>query len=236
VLGLLPAEIFAVSSELRREMIREGFPARRVRVLHNGIDPGTAPTPFSRARARRALGVPDDVLLIGTAGRLDPVKDFSTLITAVAEHRLHHAATRLVIIGDGPERAALERLAATAPGTVVFTGYRSDVRDLLPALEIFVNSSTHEGVSLTILEAMAAALPVIATRVGGTPEVVLDNETGLLVPPQNPMSLAAAVNALAQSPDRRQRMGEAARLRMKSHFSLETMTRAYLTAYLGEDA
>ncbi len=236
ILGRLPAAIYAVSGELRREMIREGFPSARVRVLHNGIEPGAPPTAIARKCARRALGVGDDALLIGAAGRLDPVKDFVTLVDAVARLRLRLDAIRLVIIGDGAERSALERYAeATAPGAVLFTGYRSDVRALLPAFDIFANSSTHEGVSLTILEAMAAALPVVATSVGGTPEVVVENETGLLVPACNPASLAAAIGRLARLPETRRRMGEAARFRVKSHFSLDAMTRGYLGAYLGED-
>jgi glycosyltransferase involved in cell wall biosynthesis len=223
-----------VSAELRRDMIREGFPASRVRVLHNGIDPGLAPTPLARAGARRALGVFDERLVIGAAGRLDPVKDFPTLIRAVARLRRDHPTAQLVIIGDGQERAALERFAAdAAPDGVVFSGYRSDVRTLLPAMDLFANSSTHEGVSLTILEAMAAALPVIATRVGGTPEVVVGNETGLLVDAQNPDQLASALNTLALDPRRRRRMGEAGRLRMTARFSLDVMARAYVSAYLG---
>ncbi len=237
IVGRLPTAIYAVSGELRRGMIDEGLPSRRVQVLHNGIDPGARPTSIARARARHALGIGDNVMLVGTAGRLDPVKDLSTLIAATTRLRQSVPAAKLAVIGDGPERGALEALASrVAPGAVLFTGYRSDVRLLLPAFDIFVNSSTHEGVSLTVLEAMAAALPVVATRVGGTPEVVADNETGVLVPSGNPERLAAAMKTLALAPERRRQMGEAGRFRMKKHFSLQAMTRGYLSAYLGGDA
>jgi len=98
--------------------------------------------------------------------------------------------------------------------------------------DIYVNSSTHEGVSLTILEAMACALPVVATRVGGTPEVVLDRETGLLTPARSPKHLATAIEGLLQDASQRRSMGDAGRFRVQRHFSLEAMTPSYLDAYL----
>ena len=234
-IGRLPDAIYAVSEDLRRHMIAEGLPADRVRVVHNGIDPGARPTPDDRAAARRALGIGSGALLVGTAGRLDPVKDLPVLLDAFAALRRARGDARLVVIGDGAERHALQqRVQALGPdGGVTLTGYRGDVRRCLAALDIYVNSSTHEGVSLTILEAMAAALPVAATRVGGTPEVVLDGETGLLVPPRSPASLARALTSLASDPAARRSMGHAGRCRVKRHFSVETMTSQYLRAYRG---
>ena len=140
---------------------------------------------------------------------------------------------RLLIVGEGAERARLERHARELGllEMVTFTGYRSDARDVLRALDAYVNSSIHEGVSLTLLEAMAAGLPVVATRVGGTPEVITDRDTGLLVEPRSSGELAAAIRSLLQAPDRRLALGNAARARVERDFSLDAMTGQYLSAY-----
>jgi glycosyltransferase involved in cell wall biosynthesis len=187
-LGRLPSRIFAVSADLRRHMIAEGFPAERVQVAYNGIDAGEMPTAAERTDSRRELQVHDDEVVLGTVGRLNAVKDLGVMIHAMASVRPASAPYRLVLVGDGPERSPLEDLATGlgVRGAVTFTGYRADVRRLLPGFDVFLNSSVHEGVSLTILEAMAAGLPVVATAVGGTPEVVVHGETGMLVPSRSP--------------------------------------------------
>ena len=235
LLGRLPGEIYAVSEDLRRHMIAEGLPAHRIRVVHNGIDPGPAPTDAGRRAARRQLGVPEETFLVGTAARLDPVKSLDTLIEGFASFRSDGRRAALCIMGDGPERRRLEQTALDAGvhDLVHFTGHRADVRQLLPALDVFVNSSTTEGVSLTILEAMAACLPVVATRAGGNPEVVLDQETGLLVPVRSSVALGRALQDLAAAPQRRQTMGAAGRFRTKRHFTLERMIDRYARIYRG---
>ena len=183
LLARWPARLYAVSADLKRHMVAEGFPARRLNVIYNGIDAGERPKAAQRQAARQSLGVPQDAFVVGTVGRLDPVKNLPALLRAHAALVAEQPAARLVIVGDGPERGALEaevqRLGLGA--TVMLTGYRSDVRAIMPAFDVYANTSTYEGVSLTILEAMAAALPVVATRVGGNPEVVVDHETGRLV-------------------------------------------------------
>lgn len=233
VLGRWPGRLCAVSADLRTHMVAEGFPPRRVQVLHNGIDPAHRPGPSERASARAQLGVPPDAFVVGTVGRLDPVKNLQTLVEAHALLLESLPAAHLVILGDGSERGALEAHAkALGIGeSVSFAGHRADVRALLPAFDVYVNCSIYEGVSLTILEAMAATLPVVATRVGGTPEVVIDGETGCLTP-SHPRSLAAAVLSLARNPARRHGMGEAGRWRVKRHFSLTRMVEQYADAYL----
>lgn len=237
VLGRLPARIHSVSADLRRHMVAEGFPAHRVRVIYNGIEPGTVPTWRDRVDARRALGIGPNAFLFGTAARLDPVKNLESLIDAVALTRRDLPQAELVIIGDGPERQQLEARARDAglAGGVHFAGYRTDVRRLLPGIDVYVNSSTSEGVSLTILEAMASARPVVATRVGGTPEVVVDEVTGLLVPARSPAAIAAAVTRLACAPEQRLAFGTAGRSRMETLFAVDVMVQKYLDAYLTRD-
>jgi glycosyltransferase involved in cell wall biosynthesis len=138
-----------------------------------------------------------------------------------------------VLIGDGPERTALiaQCCALGFQDRVTFAGHRVDVRDLLPAFDVFVNCSVSEGISLTILEAMAAGLPVVATSVGGTPEIVVHESTGLLVAPRESPQLAAAVVRLISSGDERALYGDAGRQRVLSHFTITRMVDSYLEQY-----
>jgi L-malate glycosyltransferase len=224
----------AVSADLRRHMLDEGFQPGRLSVLYNGIDPGERPSNADRHAARQALGLPHDALVVGTAGRLDPVKNLDLLLHTHAALTATHQHARTVIVGDGPERAALEAKAAELGigDSVCFAGYRSDVRSLIPAFDVFLNCSAYEGVSLTILEAMAAALPVVATPVGGNPEVVVDQDTGLLIP-ASAAALADAVKSLAIDERRRGAMGEAGRRRVEQHFSMARMVEEYANLYFG---
>lgn len=234
MLAWWPARLCAVSADLRRHMISEGFPGRRLEVVYNGIAAGQRPRPAERQAAREALGLAPGALVVGSVGRLDPVKNLPALLRAHARVLAEHPEARLVIVGDGPDRDALhaEARALDIAETVVFTGYRADVRSVMPAFDVYANSSRYEGVSLTILEAMAAGLPVVATDVGGNPEVVCDHETGRLVP-GHARALAGALIELANHPKRRQAMGDAGRWRVKRHFSLERMAEQYATFYLG---
>ncbi len=226
----------AVSEDLRRHMIAEGFQPERLSVLYNGVDPGERPSDFDRYAARVVLGLPSDAYVIGTVGRLDPVKNLELLVETHALVAKANDRARLVIVGDGPERHPLEAKAAALgiSASVSFAGFRQDVRFLMPAFDVFVNCSTYEGVSLTILEAMATALPVIATPAGGNPEVVVDRETGLLVR-GNARRLAEAIAHLAIDGTRQRQMGDAGRRRVEQHFSIARMVEDYASLYLGID-
>jgi glycosyltransferase involved in cell wall biosynthesis len=185
-----------------------------------------------RARVRKELGIPDNALVVGTVARLDPVKDIPTLIRAVAQRHNADLPTILLVIGEGSERAHLEasaREVGTA-SSVRFLGHRDDARDLLAACDLYANSSISEGISLTILEAMAAGLPVVATRVGGTPEIV-DASCGRLVPSRDPDALAATLTALAQDAPLRLALGREARARVEQRFTLDRMVREYRDLY-----
>jgi L-malate glycosyltransferase len=225
--------IYAVSHDLRRHMLAEGFPASRVGVITNGIDVGDPPGAIDRRRARAELLLPSDAVVFGTAARLDPVKDLGTLIDAFAKVRWEMSSARLLILGDGPEREELVRRARVGrvSESVLFAGYRADVRALLPACDVYVNSSVSEGISLTILEAMAAELPVVATGVGGTPEVVCDGENGVLVPARDSDSLARAMLALAGDDNRRHRFAANGRAIVETRFTLDRMIDDYARAY-----
>ncbi len=179
--------------------------------------------------------MPPDRFVVGTVARLDPVKDLRTLLEAFAALRRAGPGALLAIAGDGPERGRLADAArhGGAADAVRFVGHRGDARRLLPGLVVYANSSTSEGVALTILEAMAAGRAVVATRVGGTPEVVVDGETGLLVPARSPAALAAALGALAADRDRTAARGAAGRRRLERRFTVARMVAAYERIYRG---
>jgi glycosyltransferase involved in cell wall biosynthesis len=232
VLGMLPDAVYAVSANLREHIVAEGFAAARVGVIYNGIDVGPLPAPEARVRMRAALAVSDDVLVVGTVARLDPVKDLGTLITSIARVAARRPVL-LVVVGDGSERARLEsHAAALGAGSIVrFLGQRDDARDWLAACDLYVNSSITEGVSLTILEAMAAGLPVIATGVGGTPEIV-EPSWGRLVAARDASALEHAIAKLGDDAQMRARLGAEARRAAETRFQLDRMIAEYCAVYV----
>jgi glycosyltransferase involved in cell wall biosynthesis len=233
VLSLLPGPVVAVSNDLREHLVESGFWRRRVGVFYNGIEPGLATDDATRQLVRRSLGLADSSFVIGTVARLDPVKDLRMLIEAFHGLLNEHRDIRLLVVGDGPEREALEQ-AARALGcvdAVAFMGHRDDARRVLSALDVYVNCSVTEGMSVTILEAMAAGLPVVATRVGGNPELVEDGLSGVLVPSRSASSLRAALESLMGAPAHRSAMGAAGRARLVTEFSMDRMVQRYLAAY-----
>jgi glycosyltransferase involved in cell wall biosynthesis len=231
LLSKTSGRVFAVSEDLKRHLVAEGFPDRQVGVIYNGIELGSTPSADVRARFRQMLGVADDVLVVGTLARLDPVKDLGVLIEA-ASHLASERRVRVAIVGDGPELATLRQAAARRgiSQEVTFLGHQENAREWLSALDVFVNCSTSEGVSLTILEAMAAERAVVATAVGGTPEVV-DDSCGRLVPARSPVAVAAAVRALAPAVELRATLGEAARRRVAERFTIDRMVNEYASVY-----
>jgi glycosyltransferase involved in cell wall biosynthesis len=231
ILKRLPRGVFTVSEDLRQHIIAEGFSPGAISVIYNGISVGPQPDSATREQIRHMVGASPDTLVIGTIARLDRVKDLGTLIEATRQYSRTRPVL-LLIIGDGTERARLEEAtkASGAEPYVKFLGHRDDARRWLAGCDVYVNSSISEGVSLTILEAMAAGLPVVATRVGGTPEVV-DTTCARLVSPRDADALAAALLDLARQPDVRNRMGRAARTRVEALFTLERMVDEYRDVY-----
>jgi glycosyltransferase involved in cell wall biosynthesis len=234
MLTRLGGRVFSVSGALKEHMAAEGFPRRSVDVVYNGVDPGRPVSEDDRSDARRSLGLADQDFVIGTAGRLDPVKNLTAMLEACALLRQRYPNTQAVIVGDGAEMSKLQATTAALGITknVRFTGYRADVRALMPAFDVYLNCSSYEGISLTILEAMACGLPVIASPVGGNPEVVLEGETGLLIQPA-PGSIVCACVDLARDEPRRRKMGDAGRRRVEERFSISRMVNEYAGVYFG---
>jgi len=226
-----------VSHDLRRWLLTVvGIPAAKVVTICNGVDTDRF-AEGDPTGARAALGLPLDRPIVGTVGRLDPVKDQAALVHAFARVRRDHPGAVLVIAGDGPCRADLEALVGTLGlGTDVrLLGERKDIPQVLRAMDVFVLPSIAEGISNTILEAMATGLPVVATRVGGTPELVDHARTGILVAAGDPEALAAAISAYVGDPPCRREHGRAARRLAVARFGLATMRQTYASLYRALD-
>jgi glycosyltransferase involved in cell wall biosynthesis len=170
---------------------------------------------------------------IGTACRLVPVKDLMTLLGALVRLRDDVPDARLEIAGDGPERSRLERevAARSLTGAVTFLGWRADIRAVMSGWDVFALPSLEESFPIAALEAMTAGLPVVASAVGGLPELVIDGETGWLVPPGDPGALAERLRALLLNPELRRALGASGRNRARQHFSMEQMVAAITRIY-----
>ncbi|WP_231864598.1 MULTISPECIES: glycosyltransferase family 4 protein [Sorangium] len=228
----LTDRVVAVSDDARAVALEVEHvdPAKVVTIL-NGVDTDVF-RPGDAGAARARLGVPASGYHVGCVARLSPEKDHATLLDAFARLRATRPDAHLTLIGDGPRRPALEAQAARLGlgGAVTFTGTRGDVAELLPAFDVFALASLTEGISLTLIEAAAAGLPIVATRVGGNPEIVVDGETGMLVPPGAPETLAGALEAVAVREDRAE-MGLRGRARVMERFGIDRMARAYEDLY-----
>jgi glycosyltransferase involved in cell wall biosynthesis len=228
--------VVACSEAVRRFAIEHHrLPAARVTTIANAIDAAQIPFgPAARAHARALLGAAPGDRLAGTLGRLDePKKGLRVFLAAAARVAASDPRGRFVLIGDGPARAGLESMAAALgiADTVRFVGARTDAATLLPGLDLLVQPSLWEGFGLSALEGMAAGLPVVASRVGGVPEVVRDGVDGLLVPPGDVPRLAAAMADLLADADRAAALGRAARERALSQFPVDRLVRETASLY-----
>jgi len=235
----LIARFIAVSRDLQLWLIdRAGIRADKVICIANGIDAAAFATPRTALRRRPLLGgfAPPDTLLIGNVARLDKVKDQAGLLAAfklLCEQAGQETACRLIIVGEGPEHAELQRRIEQLGLTqrVRLLGNRSDVAELLAECDVFVLSSIAEGMPVTLMEAMASGLPVVATEVGGVASVVEHGVTGTLVPAGDPRALAEALGGYMADEALRLRHGDAGRARVTADFSLSAMLSAYTALY-----
>jgi glycosyltransferase involved in cell wall biosynthesis len=227
--------VVGVGEAVRQALItNEGLPGERVAVIHNGIDlsPFTAGS-YDREEVRRELGVgPDDLVVIQVA-RLDPLKDHATAVRIMARVAGRRPEARLVFVGEGPELGSIRELVRGhgLEGSVRLLGLRKDVPRLLAAADLSLLTSVSEGIPLTVIEAMAAGLPVVCTRVGGVGEVVEDGREGLLAEAGDDDGLAEHLLRLAANPEERARMGRLGRQRATAVFSEARMHSRYLDLY-----
>jgi glycosyltransferase involved in cell wall biosynthesis len=228
------ATMVAVSEDVRRFAVdAAGASSDRVRVVHNGIGPQAPVPPEVILRTGRELGIRRGERVVTVVGSLYPVKGHRYLIEAVPQILAACPATVFLIAGRGDCEAVLREQARSlgVEAQVRFLGLRRDVPTLLELGDVFVQPSLSEGLSIAILEAMAAARPVVTTRVGGNPELVIDGETGLLVEPADAGALASAVSRLLSDPAERRRLGAAGLARVQTCFSIDKMVGQYQSIY-----
>ncbi|MFH1131971.1 MAG: glycosyltransferase [Pseudomonadota bacterium] len=225
--------VVCVSKKTARAAQERGeIPSKKVHVIPNGIDISRY---FADERIRREvraeLGIPSNAWVVGTVGRLEPVKNQEFLLRSAAP--LLNEQRRLVLVGDGPDRAALESLAEQLPNGqfVQFVGMRQDVPRILNAFDLFALSSRTEGLPLVLLEAMATGLPIVATSVGGVPEVIKERETGFLVGPADESAMRRRIKRFAEDPELGKRWGERARKLVCECYSLDRMVDDYFEIY-----
>jgi len=227
--------IFAVTRELRDFHARQAWiRPERMGVTYNGVDTQRfAPCRESRIAMRKELGLAEESFVVGAVGRLVPIKDHQTLLKAVALLSGSGIDVRVLLVGSGPEREKLQSQATYAlEGRVCFVGDSSRVPEMLNAMDVFVLPSLGEGMSNTLLEAMACGLPVLATNVGGNAEIIENNLNGCLFTPGDAEWLADRLKLLARDPALIHQLGTAARNRAIESFSLSRMLENYRSFYL----
>jgi sugar transferase (PEP-CTERM/EpsH1 system associated) len=209
-------------------------PASRVQVICNGIDVPRFQDRSQRDEVRRGLGVPEGAPLVGTTGRLTEIKRQDVLLRAFAEVRRDMPDAHLLLVGDGPLRGELEALAAQLgiAGVTHFAGYQAEPERCLQAMDAFALSSRSEGMPQAVLEASVAGLPVVASRVGGLPELIDDGVTGLLFPCGDATALAAALRRVLRDPALARGLGEAARAKAEAKYSVRRMASEYHESFL----
>ena len=233
MLGRMDA-VVCVSAGQAVKVARAGIRQERLRVIHNSIDPLRFRSRDAAARAilEGLFATPPQVIVVAI-GRLSPEKGFDQLVEAARLMVGTASRVGIVLIGDGPDRPMLEQRVRKLglQSTIAFAGFRSDVDELLPAADILAQSSHTEGLPNVVLEACAAGIPVVATDVGGTSEIIDDGVNGFLIPPANPPALAGRLTSLVNSTELRHQMGERGQEMVKARFSFARQAEEYQTLF-----
>jgi len=216
------------SEAVKAYLTRKGLPADKVRVIYNGVDPDRFTGPVAIDDIKSELGIPPNHAVVGLLARLEPQKDPHTFLQAAALVAATCPAVSFLVVGGGSLYENLRREAASLglAERVIFTGPRRDVARLLAVCDVSVISSLKEGMSNSIMESMAAGKPVVATRVGGNPELIQDGETGFLTQPGDVVALANAIRRIVEDPPLARALGLQARARISQRFSVDAMVDA----------
>lgn len=236
LLSKITTRIIAVSHSIKKHLVEvKKINESKVVVIHNGRDLSRF-KPYEQAeidRLKEKLGIPKDKLIISVIGRLHEQKGHRYLIEAIPSVMSTQPSLHTFVVGDGPLETSLKQKTEELgiSGSVTFTGFRENIQEWIGISDVIVLPSLYEGLPLTLIEAAATEKPVIATRVDGTPEIVVDGETGLLVPPRNPTGLAEAVIKILKDDNRRRLMGRQGRIHVMEMFDfqhqLEKTTQLY---------
>ncbi|HDS01872.1 MAG TPA: glycosyltransferase family 1 protein, partial [candidate division Zixibacteria bacterium] len=212
--------IHVVSDDIK-DSLEEKFGADKLVTIHNVVDEEFFGAVPDRDKIREELGIDEGAMVLGTAGRMVPVKGYKMLIQAARIVVDNNSGVKFLLAGDGPLKLELERKAddMRLAGDVKFVGFRNDMIDFLGALDIFVMTSYHEGIPVVLLEAMALGRPTVATAVGGIREVIEAGKSGILTKPSDHIEFAETCQRLLQDVELRRSLGEGAKERIRSAFS-----------------
>ncbi len=224
--------IIAVSEPVQQDMLQCKIPADNINVIPNGIDAAAFSKQVDISATRKSLNIPEDAIIIGTLSSLSKEKGLEYIIKASAETLQKITNIHLLLVGDGPEREQLQALVQklSLSDSVTFAGRRSDINDVLGAMDIFALPSLNEGLPMALLEAMASEKAVIATRVGDV-EKVITAESGIVIAPANVAQLSSALIKLASDQSIRKELGYQAKIRIQQNFSSLAMARANAAIY-----
>jgi sugar transferase (PEP-CTERM/EpsH1 system associated) len=233
-LSLFTNKVIVVADFLKKNLIKyEWFNPSKVMTIYNGIDGSKFKAEFDKSEIKRGLGLSENSRIIGMVARLDPIKNHKSLIMSMQSVIKKFPEAILLIIGDGPIRNELEVFVEKCDlkKNVTFLWTRHDIPQLLSVMDIFVLCSMSEGLPITLLEAMAGGKPIVATRVGGIPEVIEHNINGLLIPSGNIEALLDAILELLRDTEKAKQLGAAAERKFERNFSLSSMVEKYQEVY-----
>ena len=225
--------VVTISDGIRDVLLDEGVPPAHVTTVRSAIDIRDFSTDCEREAFLREFALPDDAVTIGVIAQLIPRKGHRYLIEALPEISERHTNLRLLFFGQGPEHAALEADVSDAglDGIIQFCGFRDDLPRWLPCLNLVVHPAEMEGLGVSLIQAAASGVAIVASRAGGMPEIVRDEINGLLVTPKNVAELRAAVERLLANEVLRRKMGKAGRQLVETEFSIDTMVAGNLAIY-----
>jgi len=224
--------IVAVSKGVKESLIRGGITASKIKVIYYGVDLMRFNNQ-DNGKCKAEIGLDGVFPVIGVVARLDKIKGHEYLLRGLTKIVERYPGTKCLFVGDGTYRKALEKLTQELGlnNHVLFLGFRNDITCLLNTLDLFVLPSVSEGLPNVVLEAMACSLPVVATSVGGIPEILVNKQNGILVPPRDPMAIATAILELLDNRERRVSIGLNARKFVERKFSLETQVNQFQKLY-----
>jgi len=223
--------VIAISRSVREQLLDAGVPARKIELVSSAVEAGDHQAERDRGWLQSELGIPRDALLLGIVAQLIPRKGHLDLFKAMQQ--MEDSSAWLLVLGQGELRAALQRQVDDMglANRVRFAGFREDVPRILPCLDVLVHPAYREGLGVSVLEAAAAGLPIVATNAGGLTDLVVHQKTGLLVEPGQPAALAEAIERIAGDSELAFRLGDQARRLVLDEFSVDAMVEATLGVY-----
>jgi glycosyltransferase involved in cell wall biosynthesis len=225
--------VITISEGIYRVLLKEGVPPDKLVCVHSAVGPEAFDQVCDRPRFLHHFDLPDDAVTLAVIAQLIPRKGHSYLLQAMPKLLANFPSLRLLLFGQGPSEAELRRLVKEldCEDQIIFAGFRKDLPNLLPCLDLVAHPALMEGLGISLLQTAAAGVPIVAVNAGGMPEVVKDGRNGLLVPPADSQALFEAVERLLSDRDLRRRMGRAGKARVESRFSVDRMVEGNLRVY-----